>query len=61
MCMSKTPKVKEPDPTPTFEEAKPADEEMTARQDERKRLRRAFNSRNTLLDTGGGRKTLLGV
>ena len=60
MCMSKTPKVKEPDPTPTFEEAKPADEEMTARQDERKRLRRAFNARNTLLDTGG-RNTLLGV
>ena len=34
MCMSKTPKVKEPDPTPTFEEAKPADEEMTARQED---------------------------
>ena len=60
MCMSKTPKVKEPDPTPTFEEAKPADEEMVAREDERKRLRRAFNARSTLLDSGG-RKTLLGV
>ncbi len=62
MCMSKTPKVKAPDPVPTFEEAKPVDEEITARQDERKRLRQAFNARNTILDGGNaGRKTLLGV
>nr|MBQ6739595.1 hypothetical protein [Synergistaceae bacterium] len=60
--MSKTPKVTQPDPTPVFEEAKPADEEMTARRDERKRLRQAFNARNTILDGGNaGRKTLLGV
>lgn len=64
MCLSspKMPEVQQPAPTPTFETAKPADEELTARQDERKRMRRAFNSRTTILDGGNtGRKTLLGV
>ena len=62
MCLGSSPKVETPDPVPTFEQAKPEDEEMTARQDERRRLRRAFNSRNTILDGGySGRKNLLGV
>ena len=59
MCLGSTPKIEEPDPVPTFEQAKPEDEEMIARQDERRRLRRAFNSRNTILD--GGNKNILGV
>ncbi len=59
MCMS-SPKIEEPDPVPTFEQARPEDEEMTARRDERKRLKQAFNSRSTIL-SDNGRKTLLGV
>ena len=61
MCMPKTPKVETPSPAPTVEQAKP-DDIATARQDERKRLRSAVNSRTTILSEGtqGGRKTLLG-
>lgn len=62
MCMGSSPKMELPAPSPTFEQAK-TDDVVTARGDERKRLRRAFNTRTTMLggaaDTGG-RKTLLG-
>ena len=61
MCLGSSPKVETPAPAPTFEQAK-TDDVVTARTDERKRLRRAFNTRTTML--GGaldtGRKTLLG-
>ena len=63
MCFPKTPKVETPPPAPTLEQAK-TDDEVTARQDERKRLRRAVNSRSTILsgqDNAFGRKTLLGL
>lgn len=62
MCIGgKTPTVTPPAPTPTFEQAK-TDDVVTARTDERKRLRRAMNTRATMLGDGldGGRKTLLG-
>ena len=61
MCMSSTPKVETPAPVPTYETAK-TDDAMIARTDERKRLRRAVNSRTTILggESYGGRKTLLG-
>lgn len=60
MCLGSTPKVETPPPAPTMETAK-TDDAILARQDERKRLRRAINSRTTVLSDGGtGRKTLLG-
>ena len=64
MCLGggKMPDVQQPAPTPTFEQAK-TDDVVTARTDERKRLRRAFNTRTTMLGSltdDGGRKTLLG-
>lgn len=62
MCMPKAPKVNTPPPAPTLEQAK-TDDAVTARQDERKRLKGAMNSRTSIL--GGrdeqGRKTLLGM
>ena len=63
MCMPKAPKVETPAPPPTIEQARTDD--ASARQDERKRLRGAMNSRTTILSegssgTGSGRKTLLG-
>lgn len=62
MCMPKAPKVNTPPPAPTLEQAK-TDDAVTARQDERKRLKGAVNSRTSIL--GGrdeqGRKTLLGM
>ena len=61
MCFPKVPKVETPPPAPTLEQAK-TDDAVTARRDERKRLRGAMNSRTSIL--GGrdeqGRKTLLG-
>ena len=61
MCLGSTPKVETPPPAPTMEQAK-TDDVAIARQDERKRLRRAVNSRTTVLsESGGGRKTLLGL
>ena len=64
MCLPKTPKVETPAPAPTYEEAK-SDDVVSARQDERKRLRRAVNSRTTILsgqeNDNYGRKTLLGL
>lgn len=60
MCMPKAPKVETAPPPPTMEQAK-TDDAVTARQDERKRLRGAMNSRTTILsEQGSGRKTLLG-
>ena len=64
MCFPKAPKVETPPPAPTLEQAK-TDDAVTARKDERKRLRGAMNSRTTILSegasgTGSGRKTLLG-
>ena len=62
MCMPKAPKVETPAPPPTIEQAK-TDDAAVARQDERKRLRGAMNSRTTILSEGApgsGRKTLLG-
>ena len=60
MCLGSTPKVETPPPPPTIEQAK-TDDVAIARQDERKRLRRAVNSRTTILSEGqNGRKTLLG-
>ena len=62
MCMPKAPKVETPAPPPTIEQAK-TDDAVVARQDERKRLRGAMNSRTTILSEGApgsGRKTLLG-
>ena len=62
MCFTKAPKVETPPPAPTLEQAK-TDDAVTARKDERKRLRGAMNSRTSIL--GGrdeqGRKTLLGM
>ena len=62
MCFPKEPKVETPPPAPTLEQAK-TDDAVTARKDERKRLRGAMNSRTSIL--GGrdeqGRKTLLGM
>lgn len=62
MCFPKAPKVETPPPAPTMEQAK-TDDAVTARKDERKRLRGAMNSRTSIL--GGrdeqGRKTLLGM
>lgn len=62
VCMPKAPKVETPAPPPTIEQAR-TDDAAIARQDERKRLRGAMNSRTTIL--GGrdeqGRKTLLGM
>ena len=63
MCLpTSSPKIETPAPTPTFEEAK-TDDEITSRQDERKRLKRAVNSRTTILSgsENAGRKTLLGL
>jgi hypothetical protein len=63
MGLAKTPKVETPPPAPTMEQAN-TDEATVARQDERKRLLNAVNSRTTILSEGGsagnGRKTLLG-
>lgn len=64
MCMGSTPKVETPAPAPTMETAH-TDDAIQARSDERKRMRRAVNSRSTVLTSGGGmsfegRKTLLG-
>ena len=64
MCFPKAPKVETPPPAPTIDQAK-TDDAVTARQDERKRLRGAMNSRTTILSEGAsgtssGRKTLLG-
>lgn len=61
MCLGSTPKVETPAPVPTFEQAK-TDDVMTARRDERKRLKQAVNTRTTMLGGAfdGGRKTLLG-
>lgn len=62
MCFPKAPKVETPAPPPKLEQAK-TDDAVVARQDERKRLRGAMNSRTTIL-TGRdeqGRKTLLGM
>jgi hypothetical protein len=61
MCFPKTPKVQTPPPQPTYEQAR-TDDVALARQDERKRLRNAVNSRTTILSEGNsnGRKTLLG-
>ena len=65
MCLPKAPKVETPPPPPTMEQAK-TDDAAIARQDERKRLRGAMNSRTTILSEqgknspGSGRKTLLG-
>ena len=60
MCLGSTPDVETPPPPPNIEQAK-TDDAMIARQDERRRLRRAVNSRTTILSEGsGGRKTLLG-
>lgn len=62
MCMPKAPKVETPPPAPTIEQAK-TDDAATARDDEKKRLKGAMNSRTSIL--GGrneqGRKTLLGM
>jgi len=60
--MPSTPKVETPAPTPTVEQAK-TDDVATARQDERKRLRGAMNSRTSILSQrdNQGRKTLLGA
>ena len=62
MCFPKAPQVETPPPAPTIDQAK-TDDAVTARQDERKRLRGAMNSRTSIL--GGrdeqGRKTLLGM
>lgn len=62
MCIPKAPKINTPPPPPTMEQAH-TDDALTARQDERKRLRGAINSRTSIL--GGrddkGRKTLLGM
>lgn len=62
MCFPKAPKIETPPPPPQIEQAK-TDDAVTARQDERKRLRGAMNSRTSIL--GGrddqGRKTLLGM
>ena len=62
MCLPKTPKMNTPPPPPQLEQAKPEDIETKAREDERRRLKGAVNSRTTLLsrDAGNGRKTLLG-
>lgn len=62
MCFPKAPKVETPPPAPTIDQAK-TDDAVTARQDERKRLRRAMNSRTTILSgrDDQGRKTLLGM
>ena len=64
MCLPKAPKVETPAPAPTIEQAR-TDDAAIARQDERKRLRGAMNSRTTILSEGAsgtssGRKTLLG-
>ena len=60
MCLGSTPNVETPAPPPTIDQAK-TDDVAIARQDERKRLRRAVNSRTTILSEGAGeRKTLLG-
>ena len=53
-----------PAPPSTIEQAR-TDDATIARQDERKRMRGAMNSRTTILSegasgTGSGRKTLLG-
>jgi hypothetical protein len=62
MCMPKAPKVNTPPPPPQLEQAKPEDIETKARQDERRRMKGAVNSRSTILSSGydNGRKTLLG-
>jgi hypothetical protein len=59
--MPKTPNINTPPPPPTYEQAR-VDDVAVARQDERKRLRNAVNSRTTILsgDESNGRKTLLG-
>ena len=63
MCIGgKTPDVQQPAPTPVYEQAK-TDDVVTARRDERKRLKQAMNTRATMLGgsfNGGGPKTLLG-
>ena len=62
MCMPSAPKVETPPPPPVMEQAK-TDDVLTARQDERKKMRGAVNSRTTILSEGSGsngRKTLLG-
>jgi hypothetical protein len=61
MCLPKTPKIQTPPPPPTYEQAR-TDDVAIARQDERKRLRNAVNSRTTILSErdNNGRKTLLG-
>jgi hypothetical protein len=60
MCLPKAPKINTPPPPPVMEQAK-TDEVVTAREDERKRLRNAVNSKSTILDQGGSSgKTLLG-
>ena len=48
MCFPKAPKVETPPPAPTLEQAK-TDDAVTARRDERKRLRGAMNSRTSIL------------
>lgn len=62
MCFPKAPKVETPPTAPTIDQAK-TDDAVTARQDERKRLRGAMNSRTTILSgrDDQGRKTLLGM
>lgn len=62
MCVAKTPDIETPPPPPTVEEAR-TDDVANARNDERKRLRGAMNSRSSIL--GGrdenGKKTLMGM
>jgi hypothetical protein len=61
MCLPKAPKIQTPPPPVTMDQAR-TDDVAIARQDERKRLRNAVNSRTTILSEGNsdGRKTLLG-
>jgi len=69
LCFAKTPNIKPAPAPPTFDKAV-ADEDILARDNTRKRLRGAMNTRTSLLDeyssqlnqAGGetGKKTLLG-
>lgn len=64
MCLPKmsSPKLETPSPAPTYESAK-TDDVVRTRAEERKRMRRAVNTRTTILSgqEGSERKTLLGI
>lgn len=63
MCIGSTPEIQtvETPPPVSYEEASPAQAEVTARRQERKRAKRAFNQMDTVLGSNTpGMKTILG-